>query len=124
MSATAVVIAGRTVRLDISERAQRALTQQGGPTTIALELYFSCLIRKRVRVEAGAATGPLCARISDALSLCFQPVMSRACAIEKDAAGAAHPELIPFPIQRAQAFVPRWLKLDYRRHAFHGEYGY
>ena len=63
----------------------------------------------------------MCTAVGDRLTVCFRPVMTRACALD---AVDGHPDLEAFPIRRPAAFVPRWLRLDWRHGAWHGEFGY
>lgn len=110
---------GKPVRIGMSEAARRELASRDTPLLAEMELFFSCLIRKRVRfgsdiTDTDAAAGPN-------LYVRFHPVMTAACG--KDYAGD-EPPLTDFPITRVAAFVPRWLYLDYRKHAWHGEFGY
>jgi hypothetical protein len=109
-----------TVRL--SRRARTALKARHAPLSLELELFFSCLIRKRLRVVEQAAADALPLSVDEpGLEVHFRPVMSQVCSVQD------HPEgtpLIPFPLQRAAAFSPRWLSLDYRAGSWRGEFGF
>lgn len=115
-----VAVSGKSVRVRLSPSAQAALRTRRQPLLVEMELFFSCLIRKQVRFrdfdqDAGAIpAGPN-------LLLRFHPVMTAACG--KDYEGD-EPPLTDFPIARARAFVPHWLAIDYRNHAWTGEFGF
>jgi hypothetical protein len=112
----------KPLHVQLSGRARAALAKRGQPLTLELELFFSCLIRKRLRVVEQPATDALPLTVDETgLVVYFRPVMSQVCRVQE------HPEgtpLIPFPLQRAARFSPRWLSLDYRGGQWRGEFGY
>jgi hypothetical protein len=118
----------RPVRILRTERAERALAQRRQPLAVELELFFSCLLRKRVRfpdpgeLEAEVPADPAAPAMRTAdgrLVVAFRPVMSRHCALEE-----GH-QLEAFPIAQPEPFVPRWARIDYHpRHGWQGEVGY
>lgn len=116
-----IALSGRTLSVETSDAVEAALAAGSAPKVIELELYFSCLIRKRVRFLDAPHPDAQCVQIDDRFSVCFRPVMTRACAVQ-DVEGA--PELESFPIRRPEAFVPRWLRIDQRRGVWTGEFGY
>lgn len=115
-----ISIEGRALRLRLSEAATRALTRRAVPLLAEMELYFSCLIRKRVRFR-DAPEDSTAVVATDGLQVSFRPVMTAHCGT--DYAGE-EPPLTDFPIQNTQAFVPRWLHLDYRHDGWTGEFGF
>jgi hypothetical protein len=60
-------------------------------------------------------------RLDEHLTVCFRPVMTRQCAVS-----GAHdsPELEAFPIRRPEAFLPKWLAVDFRHGNWSGEFGF
>ena len=115
------VLGGRELELRLSAAARRALGTEATPLVAEMELYFSCLIRKRVRFSATPHPAATCVRLTDRLTVCFRPVMTRACAL--DPAGD-RPGLETFPIQKPDAFLPKWLALDWRHGGWSGEFGF
>lgn len=115
-----IAIDNRTVKIEISKRAEKALMQRDKQLFVEMELYFSCLIRKQVlfhdvqRQDNSVVAG-------DKLSISFHPVMTSSCMI-KDA--AAEPEKSDFDIKRKDCFIPHWLKLDFKKGCWLGEFGY
>ncbi len=111
---------GKDIRILLSNAAQRALAQRTTPLIAEMELYFSCLIRLRVRFydsdEKASAT-----TVSGQLSIRFRPVMSRHCDLHEV---NGKPPLDDFPIVRRSPYVPRWLSLDYKKGEWVGEFGY
>lgn len=114
-----VQLCGRPVEVDWSAAAGRALSERTAPLRVEMELYFSCMIRKKVRFEGQAqshdfvSAGPL-------LQIAFRPVMTRACAV----ADYDEVPLTDFPIVNAAAFVPHWLTIDFRGQRWSGTFGF
>ena len=116
---TDITIANKSVKLDLSPAAQKALEARNSPLYAEMELYFSCLIRFKVRFYEQASHGEGVA-VSDKLIVNFRPVMTEACG--KDYEGN-EPPLTDFPIIKQDAFVPKWLRIDFRHGEWHGEFG-
>lgn len=122
MSVVAIPFGKGSLEVRLTPRAREALAALKAPLAVELELYFSCLIRKRVNftsapVHEAAATG----RLSEQVSVSFRPVMTKACTLR---ASGGTPELEAFPIVNAAAFTPRWLKLDRIHGEWRGEFGW
>ena len=119
MQAT-IAILNKPVRVEWSESAEAALARLAEPLSAEMELYFSCLLRKKVRFGA-AAHSSVFVPVSPRLQVAFRPVMTKACQVggEYDTA-----PLEDFPIVKPAAFVPRWLKIDHRHGQWEGEFGF
>ena len=107
--------------MSISKAAAEQLARRETPLLLELELYFSCLIRKRVYVRE-SFDGKESIAINDRLSLRFRPVVTQTCAIsecERD-----NPPVRDMPIRKPERYFPHWLKLDYRGGEWHAEFGY
>lgn len=109
----------RDLEVRLSRAAQAALA--AGPLVVEMELYFSCLIRKRVLFPAAPRADATCAQLDERVTVCFRPVMTRQCAVS---GVQGSPELEAFPIRRPEAFLPKWLALDYRHGNWSGEFGF
>ena len=116
-----VRLANRDLEVRLSSAASAALAARGTPLVVEMELYFSCLIRKRVRFLSAPHPDAFCTTMDERLTVCFRPVMMRQCALS-DVEG--EPELEGFPIQRPEVFLPKWLALDFRRGAWSGEFSF
>jgi len=104
----------------LSDTASRALEKRTTPLIAEMELYFSCLIRKQVRFRE-SAQGLATVRVMDKLQVAFHPVMTASCGNDYD---EDEPPLTDFPIQKPDAFVPHWLKIDYKNNQWQGEFGF
>jgi len=117
-----VELEGRKLRVELTRAANEQLGKLGTTLKLEMELYFSCLIRKRVRIRQTLDT-LYKVKVSDQLEIGFRPVMTRACGItETDETGK--PPLTDFPIARPESYIPHWLTLDFRKGAWQGEFGY
>lgn len=109
----------------LSTAAQRALDARCEPLRVEMELFFSCLIRKRLRFGQQPPDGVVAVATSGhpLLVVWFRPVVARHCALPEDAVLDELP-LMDFPLERYAAFHPRWLRVDYRGGAFCGDFGW
>lgn len=110
------------LRVTLSRSAAAALAERTDPLVVELELLFSCLIRKRT-LFPGSPPGDGTALYSDEprLAVYFRPVVTAQCRI--DETGPAAP-LTALPLERGDAFRPRWLHVGYRGDEWVGEFGY
>lgn len=115
-----LLLGGRPLELRLTRRAERALRAQREPLEIEMELYFSCLLRKRVYFLSVPRDPVARAALTPNVSVSFRAVTTRACVVG-DVAG--RPDVERLPLERASAFVPRWLALDHRGE-WTGEFGY
>lgn len=111
----------KPIQLEISSRARQALDRRDAPLRVEMELYFSCLIRKQVRIR-DALDDRFAVMVSDKLEIGFRPVMTKACSVSSCDDGK--PPLSDFPIEKPESYIPHWLKLDYKKGEFIGEFGY
>ena len=112
---------GRTLRLSLSRAAQHALALRQQALCLELELYFSCLVRKRVHVrDAAAGNGYLA--VTDKLLVHFRPVVTQTCSMREVDTG--NPPLRDMPMIEADRYFPHWLTLDYRGDRWLAEFGY
>ena len=112
---------GKPLKLSISHKAQVQLDRRTKPLLLEMELYFSCLVRKRVYVR-DHANGEEAAALSDKLSVSFRPVVTQSCAmreVERD-----NPPVMDMPIVKPERYFPHWLTLDYKRGKWLAEFGY
>lgn len=114
-----IEIQGKQVTIHLSTAAEKALSSRDKTLVAEMELYFSCLIRKQVRFKENL-DGDL-VNISELLAVRFRPVMTKSCGIDYE---GDEPPLEDFPIKKPAAFVPHWLKIDFKKNEWIGEFGY
>jgi hypothetical protein len=111
---------GKSFTLTLSDAAQRVLAARSTPLIAEMELYFSCLIRLKVRFREQPDLANT-VKVMDNLHLRFRPVMTAQCDLNYE---GDEPPLTDFPIAKPEAFVPHWLTIDYRHGELQGEFGY
>jgi len=114
-----ITIQNKKVAITLSKSAEKALAVRDNVLVAEMELYFSCLIRKQVRFKESQEKNR--ANVTGNLAVCFRPVMTKACGTNYD---GNEPPLTDFPIQKKTAFTPSWLKIDYKKNEWIGEFGF
>jgi len=115
-----VVINERKIEVRWTDRAEQILQLGQQPLIVELQLYFSCVVKKRVVFHQRATFSTTV--VSDRLQIAFQPVASAACDPREFVAS--------FPAGKnlsqglAARMVPRIVELDYRRGNWEGQFHY
>lgn len=112
-------ILNKNVMVSLTHKAEDALLLRDTLLIAEMELYFSCLIRKKVRFRENPE-GDL-VNVTDQLAVRFRPVMTESCGIDYE---GDEPPLTDFPIKKPEAFVPHWLKIDFKNNEWIGEFGF
>ena len=112
---------GKPMTVHLSSAAESALRERTTPLVAELELYFSCMLRKRVRFHTVVRSDRTVVAAEN-LCVSFNPVMTEQCSL--DAAADGEPLLTDFPIVKPAAYVPHWLRIDHRDGEWVGEFGY
>jgi hypothetical protein len=115
-----VLLQGRALELRWSERAERELQRLRQPLVVELQLYFSCVVKKRVLFhrQADFAT----TRVDERLEIAFRPIASAVC--DPDEFARDYPagrELSQGPAAR---MVPAVAQIDYRAGQWEGRFRY
>lgn len=120
-----VKMMGKAIQLEISKNARRQLQNRTVPLFVEMELYFSCLLRKEIRIRESLREKmdeAFTAQVSDELHISFRPVMTKSCSVSS--CDGENPPLSDFPIAKPQSYVPKWLTLDYKKGEWVGDFGY
>lgn len=120
MKRSTIEILGRKVRVEWSEAADSRLQELSEPLLVEMELYFSCLIRKKLRFGNDARASHFVPAIPQ-LKVGFRPVMTKTCRLN-DIEG--EPPVEDFPILKPEAFVPKRLNIDYRSGEWNGDFNF
>lgn len=115
-----IEISGHHVDVEWTHAAEKAMARQEKCLYAEMELYFSCLIRKKVRFYDSLAEDDV-VYVNDKLAVRFRPVMTQFCGTDYE---GDEPPVTDFPIQRAESFTPRWLKIDFSNGEWTGEFGF
>lgn len=114
-----IEIQGKAVAVSLSKAAEKALAMRDKTLIAEMELYFSCLIRKQVRFKENVEGNLV--NVTEQLAVRFRPVMTKTCGIDYE---GDEPPLEDFPIEKPEAFVPHWLKIDFKNNEWMGEFGF
>lgn len=117
----AVSLYGKTLQVDLSAAAQRALAGRRGPLLAEIHLIFGCMIVKRVRFRetlAGVAVP-----VTDKLFVNFRPVRYQKSCRLSDIDADENPEDFPLVADR-RCYVPDRLAIDFRAGAWRGDFTY
>lgn len=125
MNKQTVEILGKQIQVEISKHAERQLKDRKAPPFVEMELYFSCLLRKEIRIRETLREKldeEFSAQFSELLHISFRPVMTKSCSVSSCA--GEKPPLSDFPIERPLSYIPKWLKLDFKKGEWCGDFGY
>jgi len=125
MSKQNIEMMGRQIQLEISKNAGRQLDNRTSPLFVEMELYFSCLLRKEIRIRETLREKldeEFSTQFSDILHISFRPVMTQSCSVSS--CDGEKPPLSDFPIEKPHSYIPKWLKLDFKKGEWCGDFGY
>ena len=125
MSKQNVEMLGKQIQVEISKHAERQLSNRKAPLFVEMKLYFSCMLRKEIRIRETLREKldeEFSTQISELLHISFRPVMTKSCSVSSCAGDK--PPLSDFPIQKPQSYIPKWLKLDFKKGEWCGDFGY
>ncbi len=110
----------RDVDVRWTRRAEAVLQSSRQPLIVELQLYFSCVVKKRVlfhqRVEFDTVV------VSHKLKLAFRPIASAVCDPQEFA--LHHPVGKDLSQGVAARMIPRIVELDYRQGEWDGQFYY
>jgi hypothetical protein len=111
---------GREIEVRWTRRAEHALRVSPQSLIVELQLYFSCVVKKRVVFHQHADF--VTTRVDDRLEIAFRPIASRACDPREFALHyPAGKDLSAGPARR---MIPRIVEIDFRRGRWDGQFGY
>ena len=119
----------------LSAEAERQAKKLSVPLIIEVQVYFSCLLGKRIAYYSTeqlpgvwqlddaefAALLLQAQKLTDTLFVRFNTVMTKACSVS-DYAGP--PPVTDFVIKNRAAYVPAWLSLHFKDQQWQGEFGW
>jgi len=120
-----VKMCDKVISITLTRAAATQLEKRTTPLCVEMELYFSCLIRKKVRIFEQfreQLNADFVVDVSETLSLGFRPVMTKTCSVSS--CEGESPPLSDFPIEKPESYIPKWLKMDFKKKEWLGEFGY
>ena len=110
----------REVDVCWTRRAESALRAVRQPLIVELQLYFSCVIQKRVLFHRSTEIDTTI--VNDRLELAFRPIGSAVCDPREFALN--HPAGTDLSQGVALRMVPKRVEIDFRRGAWTGQFYY
>ena len=101
MGRDTIEMLGKKIAFEISDRAKRQLQDRKKPLFVEMELYFSCLLRKEIRIRETLREKldeEFAVQFSDVLHVSFRPVMTKSCSVSS--CQGEKPPLSDFPIKK------------------------
>lgn len=113
-SVNAVNISGKDIEVFCSSSANRALARRTMPLIVELELAFACFVRKKVHFHE-TSTSMNMIPVNDKLALLISTIVPDTCEITTKTENSATITL--------RNFMPKWVRVDFVKGKWVGEYG-
>ena len=110
----------RDVVVRWTQRADRALLKLKQPLIVELQLYFSCVVKKRVLFHRQVNFETV--GVNKQIEMAFRPVASAICSPEEFA--RHYPEGKNLVAGAASRMIPAVVEIDYRRGQWQGQFNY
>lgn len=115
---TTVEIHGKNCQVSLSKAAKNALDQRDTPLITEMELTLACVVKKTVRfIEAAPDDNTIV--VNDILHL--RLTSGEHCGADQS---ETHKQNKIAPIVNWKAIAPHWVKLDFKKGGWIGEFGY
>ena len=112
---------GKPLTVSWTKRADRALAQRGQPLLAEMQLYFSCVVKKRVLFhEATLGDEVETLAVNDQLHVAFRPVEANSCDPVEFAKN--YPVKRSFESKGASKMHPKSISVDFKKGRWIGEF--
>lgn len=115
-----VMLEGRRIEVSWTKRAEKALMQRQQPLLVEMQLYFSCVVKKRVLFHDHADFETI--TVNDCMRLAYRPLQSAAC--DPETFARDYPAQKQLASKAAMKMLPSRLDIDFRRGQWLGELNY
>jgi hypothetical protein len=115
-----VVMGNKNLRVEWTDRADRALQTRSQPLIIEMQLYFSCVVKKRVLFHDSSKLDVT--DVNGSMKIAFQPIQAAVCDPEEFARKYPIGRVLDSPA--ASKMIPSRLSIDFRQGQWQGEFGY
>ena len=115
---TSIDFHGQPLSISWTKRAEQALKKRYTPLIVEMQIYFSCVVQKRVLFHEKYTHETLIA--NDLLHVALRPVQAESCDPVEFA--NHHPVALEYASTAAQKFRPSKLRIDHRDGSWHGEF--
>jgi hypothetical protein len=113
-STTTIKISGKEIEIICSANADKALARRDQPLVVEIELAFACFARKRVLFH-DTPSGKNVIDVNAKLALQITTIIPDTCEVVADTKMATRATLLNF--------MPKWVRIDYVKGKWAGEYG-
>lgn len=113
-STTTIRISGKEIEVICSANADKALVQRARPLIVEIELAFACFARKQVLFHDTPA-GKHVIDVNAKLALLITTIIPDTCEAVAEAKMATRATSLNF--------IPKWVRIDYAKGKWTGEYG-
>jgi len=104
-----------------TERAERKLREQSAPLVVEMQLYFSCVVKKRVLFNLQPRDENVASvEVNDKLHVVFRTVQANSCDPVEFA--SSYPIAMEYETQGARQMRPSLLQIDHRSGQWQGEF--
>jgi len=115
-----IVLQGKNLRVEWTDRADRALRTRSEPLIVEMQLYFSCVVKKRVVFhEAGEMEAQV---VNDSMRIMLRAIQAAACNPEEFAKNYPLGRILKSPA--ATKMIPGKICIDFRRGDWEGEFDF
>ena len=116
-----VKVKGFSIDIEWTQRAENQLRKMKTALTVEMQIYFSCVVKKRVLFhENDATTGPEATEVTDKLSIGFNVVESNSCDPVEFASN--FPVKNRFESVAASRMHPKKVSIDFSKGSWNGEF--
>ena len=126
---------GKELDIQLSSAAEKQSKTLSSTVVIEIQIYFSCLLGKRLAFYSHESIDNVYPLDKDAFSeiladsqtltenlkLRFNTVMTKACSVSEQ---AGPPPVTDFKIANQKPYVPSWLTINYKNGIWSGKYGW
>lgn len=113
-----VSLNGHELEVNWTRRADKAMQRASQPQLVEMQLYFSCVVQKRVLFHDKDDNNYV--MVNERLQVCFHPVEAQAC--DPELFASQHPARRVLNSLSATRMHPRQLRIDYRKGQWQAEF--
>ncbi len=115
-----VVLRNKNLRVEWTDRANDALQARSEPVIIEMQLYFSCVLKKRILFQEHSELDAT--EVNSSMKVVFQAVQSAVC--DPDEFAKTFPVGQVLASSAASKMIPTNLRVDFRQGQWVGEFDY
>jgi hypothetical protein len=113
-----IVLGGKNLHVEWTDRADRALQTRSEPLMIEMQLYFSCVLKKRVLFHENYEMDTV--DVGSAMKIAFRPIRAAKCDPDEFARNYPPGRVLDSPA--ALKMKPSKLSIDFRQRQWEGEF--